>query len=331
MLFLCRRRPTMDVRAPQRRNLFPRFLPLLFCFVCFPVSARADSLSSDQQIRSSYARLDAAYSKRDVPAIMAFLSPRFMRHEWKATLTPAQFEAELNAESDGTTSVAAASHIQFLDVVGDRAEAVVARRLDFTLPKPLPLVLPPYFQVTVTQEEWHKRQGQWRMTEMADVPLVRELSALDERDQGIRRQYIADPNNPAIAVQMRQIDATDRVRLKQIIQQHGWPGFDLAGTTGEGIAFEIVQHSDDDIAFQKRCLPLIQAAVKRGQAMPSDDAYLTDRILWGEHKPQIYGTQRNTPIEDAAHVDQRRARVGLGSLAVYEQQLKHFYAPSPKP
>ena len=64
--------------------------------------------------------------------------------------------------------------------------------------------------------------------------------------------------------------------------------------------------------------------------MPSDVAYLTDRILWGEHRPQIYGTQWNVPIADAAHVNERRASVGLGPLAAYQQKLKQIYAPKPK-
>lgn len=128
---------------------------------------------------------------------------------------------------------------------------------------------------------------------------------------------------------MGQRDAADQARLKQIIRQYGWPGFDLAGTDGEGTAWGIVQHSDNDRAFQKRCLPLLQAAVKRGQATPANAAYLTDRILWGERKPQVYGTQRNTPIADAAHVDERRASVGLGSLAEYQKRLKQMYQTKP--
>ena len=65
--------------------------------------------------------------------------------------------------------------------------------------------------------------------------------------------------------------------------------------------------------------------------MPNDVAYLIDRIRTGEHKPQVYGTQWNVPVEDPAHVDQRRASVGLGPLAVYEAPLKQMYQPQTKP
>ncbi len=335
--FPCRRRPTIGVCAPQRRIsiprllshafCFPRFLLLLSCLVCLPSPASA--ASPDQQIRASYARLDAAYSRRDVPAIMACLAPDFKRVTWNAVLTPTQFQAELTDEFDGTSSAAATTRLKSLNIHGDTADAVVIRRLDWTYPKPSPLLLPPYFQVWVTQDEWRNDQGHWQMTEMADTPLVQTLSLLNDRDQGIRNSYFANRKNHAIIAQMGQVDAADRARLKQITRQYGWPGFDLLGTDGESEAFEVVQHSDDDKAFQKRCLPLIEAAVKQGQAMPNDAAYLIDRVCTGEHKPQVYGTQWNVPIENPAHVDERRASVGLGPLAEYQKMLNPIYQPKP--
>ncbi len=164
---------------------------------------------------------------------------------------------------------------------------------------------------------------------MADTPLVQTLALLNSRDQSLRLLSAAEWRKPAIIAQGHQIDAADRARLKQIIRQYGWPGFDLAGTEGDAAAWEIVQHSDDDLAFQKRCLPLIKAAVRRGQAMPSDAAYLTDRIAWHEQRPQVYGTQWNVPIADPAHVDERRTSVGLGSLAEYQKRLKQAYQTKP--
>ena len=303
-------------------------LLLLSVFCLLPVVACADS---SQDIRAAYVQLDAAYSRRDIPAITAFLAPSFTRREWNAVLSPAQYEAELKDSFDGTASVKATTKIQTLAVQRDTADALVSRRIDLTYLKPVPEQPPPYFAIKVTQEHWRRILGQWYLTAMDDTPLYETLCVLNERDQGIRRQYFADRKNPFTGVQMSQVDAADQVRLKQIIRQDGWPGFDLVGTDGTNITWEIVQHSDNDSAFQKKCLPLIEAAVKRGQEMPSDAAYLTDRILLGEHKPQIYGTQWRVPIADPAHVDERRAAVGLIPLAVYEAQLQQIYQPKAKP
>jgi Family of unknown function (DUF6624) len=68
-------------------------------------------------------------------------------------------------------------------------------------------------------------------------------------------------------------------------------------------------------------------------------ALLQDRVLVGEGKPQIYGTQLRwsaTPgppvldsIADEACVDVRRAAVGLDPLAVYLKMLGVSYDGPP--
>jgi hypothetical protein len=95
-----------------------------------------------------------------------------------------------------------------------------------------------------------------------------------------------------------------------------------------------VQHADHDRPFQKRCLALLEEAVKKGEATGEQLAYLTDRVRVGENKKQVYGTQlrwvdgklRPQPIEDEANVDRRWKAVGLPPLADYlrlaEQALK---------
>jgi hypothetical protein len=66
-------------------------------------------------------------------------------------------------------------------------------------------------------------------------------------------------------------------------------------------------------------------------------AYLTDRVLLHEGKPQEYGTQaiardgRFEPrkLRDPDHVDERRASVGLDSLAEYLARMAAHHAPEP--
>jgi len=68
-------------------------------------------------------------------------------------------------------------------------------------------------------------------------------------------------------------------------------------------------------------------AVKNGNARGSSLALLEDRILLGQGKKQIYGSQIGNnpvtqtyyvrPLEDPDNVDKRRAEVGLGPLAEY--------------
>ncbi len=124
-------------------------------------------------------------------------------------------------------------------------------------------------------------------------------------------------------------DAARTARMKEILEQHGWPTFDLVREDGEDAAWAIVQHSDQDPAFQREALELLRTAVAAGQGSPGNLAYLTDRIAAGAGEPQTYGTQVGcgpdgpvpAPLTDQAAVDVRRAEVGLEPMADYLAEM----------
>lgn len=181
---------------------------------------------------------------------------------------------------------------------------------------------------------------------VADEKLRQELLQMFKVDQEARFKLIevmkkqaVDPKKekgrPALPEEeaLAELDEKHTARLKAIIDQHGWPGLTLVGKDGANAAWLLVQHADHDRAFQKKCLPLIEQALKKGEAEKSHLAYLTDRVLVGEGKKQRYGTQLKQekddmvpqPIEDEANVDQRRAEIGLPPLAEYVKQAKAMY------
>ncbi len=165
-----------------------------------------------------------------------------------------------------------------------------------------------------------------------DEKLRQELLDRVEEDQAARKSFmelmqkskIADPNQPAVK-KMMEIDRQNTTWLKEIVEKHGWPGKTLVGKDGAHSAWLLVQHADQDVAFQKKCLDLLKMAVKEKEASAQDFAYLTDRVLIAEKKKQIYGTQLTQegdklepqPIEDEEHVDERRKEIGLQPLAEY--------------
>ena len=138
---------------------------------------------------------------------------------------------------------------------------------------------------------------------------------------------------------MRRMQAIDRENtawLRQVVREHGWPKRSRVGDDAASAAWLLVQHSDLDLAFQRECRRLLGDAVGAGEASASDLAYLTDRILRAEGRPQRYGTQlapsadggyEPQPLEDPARVDELRATVGLGSLEEYARQLRDVYGP----
>jgi hypothetical protein len=124
--------------------------------------------------------------------------------------------------------------------------------------------------------------------------------------------------------EMAVIDASNLAELERIIERFGWPGMDLVGADASNAAFLILQHSP--LAAKKKLLPVFQEAVSAGKARSADLAMLEDRILVGDGKKQLYGTQitsgsdgapRVAPIEDPGNLDARREAVGLPTIDEY--------------
>jgi Family of unknown function (DUF6624) len=173
--------------------------------------------------------------------------------------------------------------------------------------------------------------------------LRQELIKRVEQDQAIRNELISKgvvhPDKDILA-RMQTIDASNTERMREIVSKYGWPGPELVGRDGTDAAFLLVQHAEH--AFQKDVMPLVEKAYKSGKLSGQNYALLLDRVLVGDGKAQIYGTQAKHfeewngtepvlyPIEDEANVDKRRAEVGLFPLSEYRQMLKQMYFPQGK-
>jgi uncharacterized protein DUF6624 len=162
-----------------------------------------------------------------------------------------------------------------------------------------------------------------------DPQLQRELLALMEEDQAARKAAIGNMTVPSLQARIMEVDAKTTARMKDVIAKQGWPGKSLVGESAAHAAWLLVQHADADRAFQKQCLALIEKAAESGEVTKSDYAYLYDRVAVAENRPQRYGTQYGNgkphPIEDEAHVDERRKAVGLGTMAEYDAQMRAMY------
>jgi hypothetical protein len=110
----------------------------------------------------------------------------------------------------------------------------------------------------------------------------------------------------------------DRIQLlKQIIAEYGWPGISLVGEEAANAAWLVAQHADEDLAFQRQCLSLVEKAHAAGDATGMHLAYLTDRVFSAEGKQQLYGTQGapQYSAQEKARVEARRKKLGLPSMA----------------
>ena len=177
-----------------------------------------------------------------------------------------------------------------------------------------------------------------------DTALARQLIEHGKADQGIRdtlvkRLQAGHPPDSALVAQMHLVDSTDTAWLKRSLARSGWPTVAAVGREGAEAAFLIVQHADADTAFQAYALPLLRQAAARHQAPGEWVALLADRLAVARGQPQEYGTQAKIendrvtfrPIADSAHVDQRRAKLGLMPLAEYKRLLDSMYTTQSRP
>src|SRR5438270_6143057 len=164
-----------------------------------------------------------------------------------------------------------------------------------------------------------------------------ELLAMNKADQDLRHRWLTDQKSPAINAEMQQLDAKHVKRLRQIVKRYGWPGKSLVGPKASSAAWTLAQHGGTK--FLHEMLPVMEDAAKKGELSYALVATSIDRVRIADGKKQLYGTQFDTngskceplPIEDPAHLDERRETAGLGSLATYTEQLCALYKQPQKP
>lgn len=129
------------------------------------------------------------------------------------------------------------------------------------------------------------------------------------------------------------IEETDRknlIRIKRIVREFDWPTVSLVGRRASHMAWLIVQHADADIEFQKKCLRLMAKAARTGEVALQNVAYLTDRVLVNQRKPQIYGTQfykdhagKWVPrsIKNTANLEGIRKQARLENFKSYQRKI----------
>jgi hypothetical protein len=154
--------------------------------------------------------------------------------------------------------------------------------------------------------------------------LAAELIAMAEEDQRVRAQLLAEGVLfEGYQPRMAEVHHRNAIRLAAIMMEMGWPGRSVVGREAADAAWLVLQHAIGDPPVMRRGLELLRS-LPPGEVDPIQAAMLEDRVRSHSGLPQIYGTQfdwdewggmRPRPIEDEAHVDARRAAIGLPPLA----------------
>jgi hypothetical protein len=131
------------------------------------------------------------------------------------------------------------------------------------------------------------------------------------------------------------LDAINVKRVAAILDSMGYPKRHEYGDSAGLATFFVIQHAD--IKYQAKYLPLFEQAAKDREIEWRTVVYMIDRVRLETGQKQLYGTQIQpvkdsitgfltdkaviAPIEDEQNVNERRAKVGLGTV---EQEAKEF-------
>lgn len=182
-----------------------------------------------------------------------------------------------------------------------------------------------------TRVEWEQRLRKESVEFCLEHKLTEGTVDLDALDPKVAAEF------NALKRRLEDADNQNLIWLKGVVAKHGWLSKSLVGGQGAKDAWILVQHADTDRDFQQKCLDLMKT-LSKDEVDPRDTAYLTDRVLVGTGKPQLYGTQLHfkdgklvpNPIENPDQVDERRKAIGLESLQEYLKFVEQAYLPAEK-
>jgi hypothetical protein len=155
----------------------------------------------------------------------------------------------------------------------------------------------------------------------ANPALRDEIERLFRTDQSVREKNEFD---------MEKMERTDREHapaLEAIFAKYGVPTYRMVGPQAASDFVTMIQHQSSE--FRQKVLPKLKANVEAEEADPGSYATVYDRAQTDAGKKQMYGQNltcdaehpklHTGPIEDEAHVNQRRAAIGLMRLELYTQ------------
>jgi hypothetical protein len=174
-----------------------------------------------------------------------------------------------------------------------------------------------------------------------DSMLLKNLTIRNHEDQKYRSSmpFFTTPEaKDSLWRIQKEIDIDNQQWLAKEIEKNGWPGIYTTGEAGDNMAWLIVQHADNDTAFQKKCLQLLKKLSLTNETNIHNVAYLEDRILINTNRKQIYGTQFENilkngktidlilkPTEDLQCLNKRRFNMNLGPVEEYLNACRKRY------
>ncbi|MFF3487288.1 DUF6624 domain-containing protein [Streptomyces sp. NPDC002701] len=134
----------------------------------------------------------------------------------------------------------------------------------------------------------------------------------------------------AAAKALAGLFAAEADLLRRILDEHGWPGYQLVGQRASLAAWRISTYCTDG-ALQARASEALGKAVHQDDADPLHYALLADRICFNHRQPQRFGTLyvpthagflQLYRVVEPERLDDRRYALGLEPHAEWANRLQ---------
>ncbi|WDF65288.1 DUF6624 domain-containing protein [Flavobacterium sp. KACC 22763] len=200
------------------------------------------------------------------------------------------------------------------------------------------LLIEPYFNFirnnyskewqAIVQKAYLKEQEYEKTLQFPE--LRKQIIAMGIEDQKIRYAKI-QTSDPAQLNELQQkineLDFKNLSAAKEILRTNGWPKISQIGKDGAHNFWLIVQHSDQDIFFQKKALEEMEKLKGTEELEIENYAFLYDRVQCNLNYKQLYGTQVNWTQNGEASgfrgilkendIDKRRTALRMIPLKIY--------------
>jgi len=163
------------------------------------------------------------------------------------------------------------------------------------------------------------------------------LCDIGRKDQAVRADWakmatgsVTKEEAIEYALKLDETDSTNLASVSRILDTYGWPS-GLSDAANKAI-FLVIDHSD--LKTMNKYIGLFRDAVEKGYLSMNDLVTMEDRMLMNAGKPQKYGTQAYSlvedgktviyiwPVEDPDRLDALRKSVGLIPIEDYLEMVK---------
>lgn len=170
-----------------------------------------------------------------------------------------------------------------------------------------------------------------RMHEV-DLAVRLPLIAASRKSGGLIALLEGAGTQPIFA-EAERVDAENSVQAMAILDRVGWPTESMVGKEAAEAWTHLIAQRVSAEALE-RSLPHLRAAAALEEVSGVVTAEVEDRTDVLHGRPQRYGTQWTQspergyephPLDDALNVDERRARLGLPSLAEHKRRMQEMF------